>query len=95
MSIGRPFIGPRRTGLDNGIKGDLQEIAKDAGGMVIVAPSPNHLKPLFARVVREMQARYVLTYYPTGVAQSGWHSIEVRVPGRRVNVVARRGYWRR
>ncbi len=83
------------VGLDNGFKGDLQEIVQIAGGTVIVARSPNDLKPLFVRIVREMQARYVLTYYPTGVAQGGWHSIEVRVPERRANIVSRRGYWRR
>ena len=83
------------VGLDDGIKGDLQKIAQDSGGTVFVARSPNDLKPLFVRIMREMQARYALTYYPTDVAHGGWHAIEVRVPGRRVNIVARRGYWRR
>ena len=83
------------VGLDKGIKDDLKEIAEETGGTVTVAQSVKDLKPLFARMVREMQGRYVLTYYPTGVNPGGWHTIEVRVPGKRVEVVARRGYWRR
>jgi VWFA-related protein len=83
------------VGLDNGIKDDLREITEATGGTVTVARSVKDLKPLFARMVREMQGRYVLTYYPTGVVPAGWHTIDVRVPGKRVEVVARRGYWRR
>ena len=37
---------------------------------------------------------YVLTYVPTGVsAVKGWHRVTVRVPGRRVIVRARPGYY--
>jgi len=83
------------VGLDNGIKREMQGIAEETGGAVVVAQSASALKTLFTRIVREMQARYVIYYYPTGVTGSGWHATEVRVPGRRVEIVARRGYWRR
>jgi Ca-activated chloride channel family protein len=82
------------VGLDEGVKKDMQEIADATGGAVIVAQSAKDLNKLFARIVRDMQLRYVLNYYPNGVAKAGWHAIEVRVPGRRAEVVARRGYWR-
>jgi hypothetical protein len=42
-----------------------------------------------------MQSRYVLNYYPNGVEAGGWHTLDVRVPAKTVDVVARRGYWRR
>jgi VWFA-related protein len=83
------------VGLDKGMMDDLKEITEETGGTVTVAQSVKDLKPLFARMVREMQGRYVLTYYPTGVVPGGWHTLAVRVPGRRAEVVARRGYWRR
>lgn len=83
------------VGLDTRVTADMEEITTDTGGAVIVAQSAKDLKALFQRIVREMQARYVLNYYPNGVEQGGWHTIDVRVPGRRANVVARRGYWRR
>jgi VWFA-related protein len=82
------------VGLDSSVKQDMQEIADATGGSVVVAQSAKALRTLFQRIVREMQARYVLNYYPTGVAAGGWHTIEVRVPGRPGEVVARRGYWR-
>ena len=83
------------VGLDKRVKDDMNEMIEETGGAVLVAASAKDLKTLFERIVREMQARYVLAYYPSGVAQGGWHTIEVRVPGRRADVVARRGYWRR
>jgi len=37
---------------------------------------------------------YVITYVPKGVsAVKGWHRVTVRVPGRRVTVRARPGYY--
>lgn len=83
------------VGLDTRVAADMEEITKETGGAVIVAQSAKDLKALFQRIVREMQARYMLSYYPNSVEQGGWHTIDVRVPGRRANVVARRGYWRR
>jgi hypothetical protein len=41
----------------------------------------------------EFRQRYELTYTPTGVAQDGWHTIEVKLRGRRGDVKARRGYF--
>jgi VWFA-related protein len=83
------------VGLDKRIKEDMTEIAEETGGAVIVAQSAKELNALFTRIVREMQARYVLTYYPNGVDSAGWHTLDVRVSGRSAEVVARRGYWRR
>ena len=82
------------VGLDKRVKDDLKEITEETGGTATVAQSPKDLRPLFTRLVREMQARYVLTYYASGVASTGWHSIDVRLPRRRAEIVARRGYWR-
>jgi VWFA-related protein len=82
------------VGLDKRVQEDMKEITEETGGAALVAQSAKDLTMLFERIVREMQARYVLNYYPNGVAKGGWHTIEVRVPGRRADVVARRGYWR-
>jgi VWFA-related protein len=82
------------VGLDKRVKDDMKEITEETGGAAIVAQSTKDLRALFTRLVREMQARYVLTYYATGVASAGWHSIEMRLLRRRAEVVARRGYWR-
>jgi VWFA-related protein len=82
------------VGLDKRVKEDLADIAAETGGDVLLARSAKDLRNLFERVVREMQSRYVLKYYPNNVATDGWHTLQVRVPARRLEVVARRGYWR-
>jgi hypothetical protein len=41
----------------------------------------------------EMGTRYVLTYQPQGVTETGWHKIEVRLKGSKIGQVrARSGY---
>jgi Ca-activated chloride channel family protein len=52
------------------------------------------LQKTFRRVVDNFRSRYVLSYAPSGVPNSGWHSIDVRVKGRTYKVAARRGYER-
>ena len=41
----------------------------------------------------EFRQSYVLTYTPEGVTRRGWHKLQVDVPGRRVTVRARSGYY--
>jgi VWFA-related protein len=81
------------VGLDSSIKDALAPIAQETGGDTIVAESTKDLKTLFVRMLREMQARYVLTYYPRGVTREGWHTIDVRLVGRNGDLKARRGYY--
>jgi VWFA-related protein len=81
------------VGLDPSIKEALAPIAQETGGDTIVAESTKDLKTLFVKMLREMQARYVLTYYPRGVTRDGWHTIDVRLVGRNGDLKARRGYY--
>ncbi len=80
------------VGLDESIRRQVGDLAAQTGGDVVIADSTKRLRTLFARLLAEMQARYVLTYYPQNVTREGWHAIDVRVPGRSVRVKARRGY---
>jgi hypothetical protein len=47
----------------------------------------------FRRVVEDIRSRYLLTYYPTGVAEDGWHELEVKLRSRKAELRARRGYF--
>ena len=47
----------------------------------------------FLRVLDEFRQRYVLSYTATGVAERGWHTIEVKLRGQSGEVRARRGYF--
>lgn len=44
--------------------------------------------------INEFRERYLLGYAPEGVAPGGWHTIEVRVPGKTFSIQARTGYSR-
>ena len=66
----------------------------DTGGSLQISNDLGRLRELFARVISEFRSRYVLTYAPSGVGDSGWHALEVAVEGRGLQVTARRGYRR-
>jgi hypothetical protein len=44
-------------------------------------------------VLTEFRSRYVIAYTPTGVPRDdGWHTVEVRLKGRRADIKAKDGY---
>lgn len=68
-------------------------LADDTGGRVFFATDEAGLEATFLSVLQEFRQRYVLGYTPTGVAERGWHTIEVKLRGRSGEVRARRGYF--
>lgn len=71
----------------------LDGLADAGGGRRWPATSSRDLRELFARVLEELRSRYLLTYYPAGVARDGWHDVKVTVKGARGDVIARPGYF--
>ena len=71
----------------------LATLADDTGGRVFYATNEAALDTTFLKVLDEFRRRYVLGYTPTGVAERGWHTIEVKLRGRAGEVRARRGYF--
>ena len=70
----------------------LEEIATITGGDTVEAESSRNLRAAFIRVLEEFRNRYLVSYSPKGVPSKGWHRLEVKIKGRRVNVTARPGY---
>jgi VWFA-related protein len=70
-----------------------RELAKAGGGRVWSAKSPGALRELFGQVLDELRARYLITYYPAGVAREGWHDVRVRLRGAHGEITARPGYF--
>ena len=63
----------------------LREVTRASGGRVWTARSEKELRARFLDVLDDIRSRYVLSYAPEGVADSGWHALEVRLkrrPGR-------------
>jgi VWFA-related protein len=70
----------------------LEKLTEATGGDVLDVESTRDLSGTFVRILDEFRRRYLLSFTPRGVASTGWHRLEVRVKGRRVNVRARAGY---
>jgi hypothetical protein len=43
-------------------------------------------------VLGEFRQRYLLSYFPQGVSNGGWHKLTVRVRSQRARIKARPGY---
>lgn len=72
----------------------LEDVAKATGGRVWRARKTDDLRARFLDVLHDIRARYVLSYTPTGVNTPGWHELEVKLHGRRGDVLARPAYYR-
>jgi VWFA-related protein len=72
----------------------LRDVTRASGGRFFKAASADELRPRFFDVLRDIRARYVLSYTPAGPEAEGWHSIEVKLKRVRGEVLARPRYWR-
>jgi Ca-activated chloride channel homolog len=70
-----------------------RSLAQAGGGRQWSAQSPRELRELFGKVLDELRSRYLLTYYPEGVAREGWHDLNVSLKRARGTVTARPGYF--
>ncbi|MEX2271493.1 MAG: VWA domain-containing protein [Vicinamibacterales bacterium] len=87
----------------------LRDLASETGGTVIQASgrttrtagtrttitvnAPIDLTATFRRVLDDFRSSYVLHFTPKGVARTGFHTLDVRIKGKRsLTVRARRGY---
>ena len=90
-SIGRrtTVVVPRYT---PGQTDFLEDVASATGGRVIKSDTSGDVEKAFGDILREFRTRYLITYSPRGVDTPGWHTIDVKLKGRRGDVQARRGY---
>ena len=99
LSSSRVLDVARRTGVvvyGVSVRGSggslLSDLTELTGGSAVEAESTRNLRAVFIRVLEEFRSRYLVSFSPKGVAQRGWHRLDVRIKGRRVNVKARPGY---
>jgi VWFA-related protein len=72
----------------------LLRYANDSGGEVFHAAKERGLEDFYARLTEEARHEYTLAYVPRGTDRNAeYHSIEVRVKRRNVEVKTREGYY--
>jgi Ca-activated chloride channel family protein len=71
----------------------LSLITQATGGRLLHV-GDDDLAKAFSAILKEFQARYLLTYFPTKPNTPGWHEITLRLKLRGADVQAKRGYWR-
>jgi Ca-activated chloride channel homolog len=91
-SGGRPRLQEQSAGPSERL---LDALADETGGRVVYASDEAALARTFVDVLKEFRQRYVLSYSPSGVSSTGWHTIEVKLRGKSGEVRARRGYFAR
>lgn len=82
------FVGPPRP-----LESLFATLAAVTGGAIVPAPANANLSAVFRTVLRDFRSAYVLHYSVRGVDPGGYHTLEVKVNRKDVEVNARRGYW--
>lgn len=70
----------------------LKDLASATGGRAIALDSTSKVRNEFTKILQEFRSRYVLSFSPTGVSDSGYHAITVRSKRRGIETHARPGY---
>lgn len=72
----------------------LRDLAESTGGQFVQLLPTESPTARMKQIVNDFRQSYLLTYAPTGVDASGWHTLSVKVQGRNRSVLHRRGYER-
>jgi VWFA-related protein len=72
----------------------LNDLAATTGGRAIMADESNNLRRAFNEIAEDLRHQYSIAYDSTDPSRDGkWRSLEVTVPGRKLEVVTRTGYY--
>ena len=70
----------------------LKSLTDATGGYTIEIESSKDLAGEFRKILEDFRSRYILTFVPRGVAEGGFHRLDVRVRRDGLIVKARPGY---
>lgn len=70
----------------------LKDLSEATGGQILPVAKNGDLRGAFQKILQDFRSRYILSFSPQGVAPDGFHSLDVRVKRRGLNVKARPGY---
>jgi Ca-activated chloride channel family protein len=72
----------------------LEEVSRSSGGAWFEIETMTGLDAVFLRILDEFRFRYLVSYSPRGVDETGWHRLDVRVKRPGITVKARPGYYK-
>jgi VWFA-related protein len=70
----------------------LKDLASATGGRAISLGSAKDIRAEFLRILTEFRSRYLLSFSPQGVSDTGYHRLTVRSKRRGITITARPGY---
>ena len=70
----------------------LRDLAEATGGHGVDVTAGSDLSDEFQKILEDFRSRYILTFVPAGVAQAGFHRLDVTVRRGGLVVKARPGY---
>ena len=72
----------------------LERLADTTGGRAVMSSNAAKLRRAFAEIAADLRHQYSIAYTSSNAKQDGkWRSVEVETPGRRLEVVTRKGYY--
>ena len=85
---------PRDGTLGDSLAQILGSMAETTGGRLLLSPGARQLRKAFRDVAEDLRNQYSLAYVPSDKAQDGgWRRVQVRTPGRQLEIIGRRGYF--
>jgi len=72
----------------------LRHVANSTGGSAEFSASPGNLRRAFDRIAADLRHQYSIGYTPSNRLRDGkWRKIRIEIPGTRMRVVTRKGYY--
>ncbi len=75
---------------------NLQRLAEQTGGRVLMPPSPKAVSKAFTKIGEELRSRYAISYKPADFVTDGRYrkiKIQAHQAGEKVQIRARKGYY--
>jgi VWFA-related protein len=87
-------IGLRTSVLDLDLRHVLKTLAEQTGGRAYFPDKVSELQGVYEEINRELKSQYYITYEPSNGTWDGrWREIELKAPGKDVEIRTRRGYY--
>ena len=83
-----------RTNKSKSLAGLLRQLAHATGGRAVMSKNSGQLRKAFSEIAQDLRHQYSMAYSSTNPKRNGkWRTIRVETPGRKFEIVTRKGYY--